>query len=253
MINFCLIFLINFFLPQLDDMDLTMLRQMSRRAYLDAVLTDTDDPELAQLAHILKTTYEVVEPIPGPLQPSDVANILQKAPTLTAMEYNTLLQYLQSIGRPYRAFDNFPHPSDALILPPQAKKPHQFHHNKYTFSCQHSHIGNSAIQFYNPLSQMHDTGFIQAIYKIPLEAVMQTFIAVCPHRPLPFIEESKAPFYNHPGYMSRIVDAQPPEDIIIIQPDHIITHLTTYYRPRGTYLIDQETLIVCWALNRGRR
>jgi len=234
-------------------MDLTMLRQMSRRAYLDAVLTDATDQDSAQLAHILKTTYDIVESTPRLLQPSEVADILQKAPNLTTIEYNALLQYLQSIGRPYRAFDNFPHPSGTLILPPQAKQPHQFHHNNHTFSCQHSHVGNSAIQFYNPLSQSHDTGFIQTIYQLPIEASIQTFIAVSPHQSLPFSEESKALFHNHSGYMSRIVDVQPSKNIILIQPDHIITHLTTYQRPKGTYHIDQDTLVVCWALNRGRR
>jgi len=234
-------------------MDLTMLRQMSRRAYLDAVLTDTVDQDSAQLAQILNMAYNIVEPTPRPLQPSEVADILQKAPDLTAIEYSALLQYLQSTGRPYRAFDDFPHPPGALILPPQAKRPHQFHHNNQTFSCQHSHVGNSAIQFYNPLSQSHDTGFIQTIYQLPLEASMQTIIGVSPHQSLPFSEESKAPFHNHPGYMSQIVDVQPSKNIILLRPDYIITHLTTYQRPKGTYHIDQDTLIVCWALNRGRR
>ena len=229
-----------------------MLRQMSRRAYLDAVLTDTIDQDSAQLAHILNTAYDITESMPGQLQPSEVADILQKAPDLTTIEYKALLQYLQSTGRPYRAFDDLPHPSGALILPPQAKRPNQFHHNNHTFSCQHSHIGNSAIQFYDPLSQSHDTGFIQTIYQLPLEASMQTFIVVSPHQPLPFSEESKAPFHNHSGYMSRIVDVQPSEKTILLRLDHIITHLTTYQRPKGTYHIDWDTLIVCWALNRGR-
>ena len=64
-----------------------------------------------------------------------------------------------------------------------------------------------------------------------------------------------APFERYPGFMTKIVDAAPSDDnaLVIIEPTHIITHLTTFQRPEGTYSIQQKTLVICWALNRGRR
>ena len=50
--------------------------------------------------------------------------------------------------------------------------------------------------------------------------------------------------------MSHIVDAIPSHNLLIIEPIHIVTHLTTFRRPVGTYGIPRETIIVCWALNR---
>ncbi|KAE9393831.1 hypothetical protein BT96DRAFT_943640 [Gymnopus androsaceus JB14] len=39
----------------------------------------------------------------------------------------------------------------------------------------------------------------------------------------------------------------------IVEPQHIITHLTTYKRSAGTYGIQQEVLVICWAMNHGLR
>ncbi|KAF8219816.1 hypothetical protein L208DRAFT_1337527, partial [Tricholoma matsutake] len=122
-----------------------------------------------------------------------------------------------------------------------------------TFSCERSHKGNSAIQFYNPLTQVHDTGFIQQIWRLPLEGTMHTFINVCPHQPLSEQQEGQAPYKYYPGFMTCIVDAIPSNTNIIIEPAHIITHVVTFQRPVGTYNIGREVLVVCWAPNRGRR
>ena len=51
--------------------------------------------------------------------------------------------------------------------------------------------------------------------------------------------------------MSWIVDTHSTEDLVIIKPNHIITHLTTFQHLKGTYGIQKEMLIMCWALNRG--
>ena len=127
------------------------------------------------------------------------------------------------------------------------------HHHGRTFSCQKSHEGNSAIQFYNPYTQQNDTGFIHIIWQVLLETAIHTFIVVRLHSPLSAQEEGQAPFINFPGFMTRIVDALPSENLLIIEPIHIITHLTTFRRPAGTYGIPRETLIICSALNRGQK
>ena len=230
-----------------------MLRQMSRRAHVDALLHSGDG--LQELCDILEPAMADVS-IDGPLvplKPTAMADILAKAPHLQEADYSDLLHYLHQTGRPYRAYSDLPHPPDSIILPPYAQLPLQVHRDECTFSCKRSHKGNSAIQFYNPLTQAHDTGFIQNIWRIPLEGIMRTFIRVCPHRSLSAQEEGQAPFRHHPGFMTRIVDALPSDNLTIIEPAHIITHVTTFQRPAGTYGIGREVLVVCWAPNRGRR
>lgn len=228
-----------------------MLCQMSRRAHINAALHDVDGP--TELANILEPINLSVDAAPVPLSPSEVSNVLKKARDLQGIEYNALLQYLQHTGRPYRSYDNFPHPPNARILPPLAQHPLQFNRGECTFSCEHSHKGNSVIYYYNPLVQAHDTGFIQNIWRIPLEGLMHTFVVVRPHQSLPAHEEAQAPYMHYPGFHVRVVDLQPSPGLVIIEPKHIITHLTTFKRPAGTYGIGREILVVCRALNRGRR
>ena len=82
---------------------------------------------------------------------------------------------------------------------------------------------------------------------------METFLVVCPHCRLPFLSEAEAPFQRYPGFLTKIVDATSLDDSVlqIIKPTHIITHLTTFRHPEGTYSIPQKTLMICWVLNRG--
>ena len=231
-----------------------MLHQMSCRARVDASLQDgLGDTALNNLVKILKPENDSANGKPMPLNPTQVATALKDSSKLAEDHYNALLHYLQGTGRPYRAFHAFPHPPNALILPPHAKLPSQMHHHGRTFSCQKSHEGNSAIQFYNPYTQQNDTGFIHIIWQVLLETAIHTFIVVRLHSPLSAQEEGQAPFINFPGFMTRIVDALPSENLLIIEPIHIITHLTTFRRPAGTYGIPRETLIICSALNRGQK
>ncbi len=128
------------------------------------------------------------------------------------------------------------------------------HRDDHTFSCQKSHKGNSAIQFYSPSTQTEDTGFIETIWTLPLEGTLRVFFVVRPHLPLSIDDEKKAPFIHlNSKYSTRIVDNKPSDQLLIIEMHHIITHLTTFQRPLGTYGIDKETLVICWALNRGRK
>lgn len=227
-----------------------MLRQMSRRARLDALLHDSEDARL--LANILDPVTQSVEIITT-ISPADQAKILAEAPKLPEADYNALLQYLHQTGRPYRAFNSLPHPENSIILPPHAQYPLQIHCGECTFSCEKSHKGNSAIQFYNPFTHSNNTGSIEVIWRLPLEGSMHTFVVVWQHKSLPASEESKAPFTHYYGFQARIVDARPSGDLLIIEPTHIIMHLTTFKWPAGTYGIGMETLVVCWALNRGRK
>jgi hypothetical protein len=228
-----------------------MLCQMSRQARVDALLHSEN--HLKELCDILEPGDMAMDDHPVPLQPTEVADILAKAPCLLEVDYNSLLDYLHQTGRLYRAFSDLPHPPNAIILPPQAQHLLQVHRDECTFSCEKSHEGNSAIKFYNPLTQAHDTGFIQNIWRLPLEGIMHTFIRVRSHQSLSTQEERQAPFIHHPGFMVHIVDALPSNNLSIIEPVHIITHVTTVQRPAGTYGIGRKVLVVCWAPNRGRQ
>jgi hypothetical protein len=232
-----------------------MLYRMVQQGQVDAMIEDglgLDDVLSKKFASILQSTNVSEDPTPT-LDPLDLAEFLKNAPQFTPNEYNNLLDYLHRTGQQYRAFHNIPHPPNAHILPPYAKRPLVLKHDGRTFSCRHSHEGNSAVQFYNPLTTAHDTGFIESIWTVPLENVLHSFIVIRPHLPLSNLKEGQAPFQYYPGFMTRILDVQPADYLLIIEPAHIVTHLTTYKRPLGTYGILEETLIVCWALNRGRR
>lgn len=226
-----------------------MLRQMSRRAHINATL----ESDAKELADILEPVDHSVNETPALLNPTEVANILAKGSNLQDIEYNALLQYLQNTGHPYRSCVDLPHPPNALVLPPQAQYPMQVNRGECTFSCERSHKGNSAIQYYNPITQTHGTGFIQNIWMLPLDGSKCIFIVVRPHEPLSAQETAQAPFIHYPGFLVQIFDLQPSANLVIIELKHIITHLTTLKRPAGTYGINRETLVVCQALNRGRR
>lgn len=227
-----------------------MLRQMSRRAHLTTMLDEVDSKDLA---NILNPVDIYTNGMPVPLTSIEVSKTLAKAPNLEDAEYASLLFYLHCTGRPYRSFKDLPHPPNAQILPPRALSLLQLHRGEHTFSCANSHQGNSAICFHNPLTNTPETGSIQKIWRLPLDGSMHTFMVVQAHKLLPPLEEERAPFSQHPRFMARIVDAKLSDNFIIIEPTHIITHLVTFKRPEGTYGIDRKSLIVCWALNRGRR
>jgi len=122
-----------------------------------------DDALSNGLAEILQEKEKPADYAHSPVSPAQVVVILKNTPILPPEQYIALLQYLQFTGRQYRDYHQLPHPPNTLILPPRAELPLQMHRGDCTFSCQKSHEGNSAIQFYNPYSQEYDTGFIEII------------------------------------------------------------------------------------------
>ncbi|KAJ6583149.1 hypothetical protein DFH09DRAFT_912031, partial [Mycena vulgaris] len=122
------------------------------------------------------------------------------------------------------------------------------------FSCKKANEGNSGIQFKNHFSNLaHAMGYITKIWQLPLEGHMQTFFSVELHKPLSLSDQWKAPFHSMPRFNVTVVDAAPSGQICIIESHHIITHLTVYKRPAGTYKIKQNFLVICTSLNCGRR
>ncbi|KAI0037290.1 hypothetical protein FA95DRAFT_1507114, partial [Auriscalpium vulgare] len=243
----------------MGDLDYTMLHQISRRARLEAILHDksegSDESAMASLADILGNGSSQKYTQSSRLSASELADILAKAPEMNENHYFTLLQYLQTNGQPYRSWKDVPHPRHALIpsLPPRANKLRTFTIDGRTYSDRKQHEGNSAIQFWDNQTLTQRTGFIQSVWSIPLDHHMHTFIFVQPHLSLPPFDLDKAPYIHLNSFKCQIFDAQPSEEVVVIEPKHILTHITTLQRPPGAYGIQQPTLVACWALNRDRR
>ncbi|KAJ7640603.1 hypothetical protein B0H17DRAFT_1148938 [Mycena rosella] len=230
-----------------------MCTQVARHGRSEAFLSEeqfTDGP-LRGLAHVLdKDSHSKAE---NQLDTAEVARILAVGKELLPASYQLLLQYLRSTGQPWWDCENLPYPEGAVLLPPRAKQPPEFKLDGRTFSCRKSHPGNSAIQFKRPGDNLIVTGFIEVIWEIPLQEQMRTFCVVDLHSvPPPFILQ-QLPFTMRPHLNTAVVDAQPSRTVCIIKPRHILTHLTVYKRPKGTFGIDRDILTICSSLNRGWR
>lgn len=188
---------------------------------------------------------------PTALDCAEIVSIQAKSPSMQTHEYVSLQAYLLFTGCAYHTYTDVPHPEYALVLPPIANCPSQINLNDHTYSCYSSHIGNSAIQFCDPKTQKIETGSIHLILQMLLQGFMRTFLFVHGHGTLTDAEEQLTPYPTHPRFMTKVVDAKFSDTLFIIEPQHIITHLTTLKQPAGTYGISRETLVVCWALNRG--
>ncbi|KAJ7697026.1 hypothetical protein B0H17DRAFT_928742 [Mycena rosella] len=165
-----------------------------------------------------------------------------------------ILQYLRLIGQQWRANKDMPHPAGALILPPRAISASEFTVDRRVFSCKQVNEGNSCIQFKNPSNNLaYTTGYIMKIWQIPLQGYLQTFFVVEEHKQLSLSDQWKTPFHSMPRFGVSAIDSASSGRICIIESHHIVTHLTVYERPAGTYTIKQNFLLICTSLNRGRR
>ncbi|KAJ7182572.1 hypothetical protein C8R43DRAFT_869275 [Mycena crocata] len=238
------------------DMDLTMLRQIAHRGRLEAILKDNLSSKslVGELSHILQPG-ENTNPL-EPLTGLETAKILGSGKELSIPIYTMILEYLHSAGQSqWRSYSQMPHLAAELVLPRSGKMPSDFKLDGHTFSCKKSHEGNSGIQFKNPDDPATLlTGYIDEIWQIPLQGSIQTFLVVEKHLKIPQFVTVNSPFISKPRFATSIVDASPSNDFCIIEPHHILTHLTIFKRPKKTYGIEhRNVLVVCWSLNRGRR
>jgi hypothetical protein len=244
-------------------MDYTRLRHFARLGRLLAKKHDKhlQDEAMQGLNNILDPIDPKTIQTPAELDEAQLAKFLAKKSRDIPMPlYNRVLEYLAVVGEQKLSFYGtrsaagtitLPSPDHrSMILPPRGKRCLKFHLDKRTYSCFSSHASNSLIQFYEPGTnpKQTSTGVIMVILQIPLDNVLRTFVVVRRHRHLPI------QFYaDHPELETAVVHHQPEADGIVIEPRHVITHLSAWKRPAAIYQTDEPVLRVCWALNRGRR
>ncbi|KAJ6573743.1 hypothetical protein DFH09DRAFT_915643 [Mycena vulgaris] len=233
---------------------------MARRGRLEAYFKDSQlqresIDSISQLAQILQPQdLSDSKLLPPPLSPAEVATVLGNGKDLPQSDYEMILQYLGLIGQQWRSNKDMPHPVGALILPPRAIERSKHTIDKRVYSTNKANDGGSGIQFKNPFNNLvRTTGFITKIWQLPLEGHMQTFFTVEHHKPLSLSDQWKTPYHSMPRFGCTAVDAAPSGQTCIIEARHILTQLTVYKRPAGTYNIKHNFLIICISLNRGRR
>jgi hypothetical protein len=234
-------------------MDFTMLRQMACRCRLLAHQHNGgfQDPVLQSFSNILQLEDCTVFCKLHELDESEIAEYLLKADKMSPDEYSLIQDYLNSMGEIFLSWLELPDLEHwSMILPPNAKCLREFHEDSRTYSCASSHDANSLIQFHNPnAANIALTGVIHAVLEIPLNNFAWKFVLVHPFQEL---DMSHTIYHQYPRLMTTFVYAEPLENLIVIEPKHIITHLTSWRRPAGTCPgVMKDCLVICWALNRG--
>ena len=183
----------------------------------------------------------------------EIANAHATTTRLDQRHYGSLLEYVNSMRMEYcSAYENIPQvQGGTLILPPLAHHLWQVNLDSRTYSIKESHVGNSHIQFYIPGDTI-DTGYIKAIWELPLERVCQFSFLVWWHQPLSPAQLQKTPYAYHPcsNLQTKIVKVENSNDIYIIEQWHIICHLAVYKNLPRTFGLTIETMTICCGLNR---
>ncbi|KAJ3831515.1 hypothetical protein F5878DRAFT_674690, partial [Lentinula raphanica] len=111
------------------DMGYTMLKKLLHFIQFTISTKEyqsTDSEHLKGLYNILQPPATSKSSTQLLLNDQECEAFLAKATPLSPQEYVVLLQYLNQIGRPYRAYTNMPHPEYSLVLPPAAKTLKEF-------------------------------------------------------------------------------------------------------------------------------
>lgn len=244
------------FMFSLDDMDFTMMRQMCRRGRVDAFFED--NPDMEPLKRVLEpqNTEATLDCNPPLMSPDEHQHFNKTSIHFPRDEYQNLLLYLHQTGRPFHSAFNVHNdlPRGVQCLSPFVRKLHNKTFEDRTFSTKTSHRGNSLIHYLSRYSGRLEVAFIDSIWTLPIEDRLHTFFVVNPLLPLPPVMERLAPFHAFdPAYGVRIFDATPTRLFHVVEPRNIISHVSLLDREAGTYGIPRKTLVVSWAMNRGRR
>lgn len=228
-----------------------MIRQFLRGVNVSLALKEDED--LAPLNAALYPEKRGVDGPPQRITSDEEAQLMHKGTELSRPDYDKLLGYLNMTGRMHQSqYIDIPqfHP----FLTRRVKVHAQVYVGKKTYSCERSHEGNSAVQFIHPVTLDRQTGNILDIWTVPIDGVLATFFNVRPHLPLSKTDAKKSPYSKFDERVQTdVFYTTPSKERIIIEHEHLVTHLCTYKRPAKTFGIKKEIIIVTWALNRGRK
>jgi len=232
-----------------------MLRQVARRAILEAHLSEpqfTNGP-LSGLANILNGLSNSPA-FNRALAPAEVDSFGSQGVVVPTLDYGLILKYLRSTGQVWYSHLDFNIPFGAFILPPYGQSPLSFDLDKRTYSVKTSHPGNSAIQFKLPANEATTkTGHIKKIWQFAINGHVQTIVAVEAHKLLRANWRKKLAYETMPLFNISVVESNPSRETYIIEPRHILTHVTVFKCPADSYGVKPEFMLVCTSLNRGRR
>jgi hypothetical protein len=152
--------------------------------------------------------------------------------------------------QPFHHCANLPH-TTSRVLPQIAIKCKQFTHLTRLFGPVTLNPGNSCISF-RTSSETVGSGEIIGIWSYFFDGTMREFLAVLPHSPLSNEDSARNPYFSFPGFQCSVVYNQLLNQIVIIEPIHLIGHLAQLVRPPGTFGMSRSILILNHSLNCNR-
>jgi hypothetical protein len=140
------------------------------------------------------------------------------------------------------------------VLPSRGKKLTSFKHKTRTFGTFEKNDGNSSISFRHPSTGRKDTGFIRSMWTQVLQGQQRIFVVVQPHGEVLPVDAAKTPYLTHTHFKCTVRYTHPPQPqpLLVIEPEHIISHIAYHSRPAGTYGITRAITIFADSLHRDR-
>ncbi|TDL15397.1 hypothetical protein BD410DRAFT_854748 [Rickenella mellea] len=229
------------------DIGETMLRHICRRSQLK-ILMEKEQKDRLEMSEFLQLFYNRKAP--------SSSTSFKEEKYRDDNHYTKLLEYLcRSTGLNWRPFNMFPHPLQPCILQPDCEYMSQvasLTDKDIFFSCKSSHYGNSSV-----LYQCHNqeqTGNIDCIIHAKLsygeDVKHTTFFLIERHREILPQEWQHNPYSAHPELRTTVVAAEKWGQIDVVEAQHIISHVIIRLRPKGTFGINSNILLVCKALDR---
>ncbi|EJD36461.1 hypothetical protein AURDEDRAFT_130065 [Auricularia subglabra TFB-10046 SS5] len=188
-------------LAPLNDMDLTMLRQICRRGRLEALIRDAVDKS-SMLQKFCAVLFPDALP-PAVLSSAETAIISSQNQELSPEHYQLILDHVNKPHGVWRHRDSFPHPPLAKVLPARAKALRSITTHTRSYAVKESHLANSSISFVVPATRTKRTGFINTIWQLPMDAKLRTFMLVHTLEDLTAEEYRQTPYACIVGQAAR--------------------------------------------------
>ena len=230
-----------------------MLRTIVRQQWFHAYAQSTSNTRLGSILQTLVPHVTAMPATDTPPTAKEIEKLYATRGDLIPPEiYNALLMYINAnTMEPFHHCANLPH-TTPRVLPQIAIKHKRFIHLTiltWLFGPRSLNPGNSCISF-RTSSGTVGSGEIISICSYFLDSIMRDFLAVLPHSRLSNEDSGRNPYDLFPGFQCTVVYAQSINQIIIIEPTHLISHLAQLVWPPGTFGISRSIIILNHSLNR---